>query len=252
MNDKQPLAVRFSDVKQELRNLDRRRFLRGGLSLGALSLLTGCDLSSDDSVDNALRAMSRFNDRVQAAMFDPNRLAKTYPASAITRPFRFNAYYPEWQVRTVDAATWRLEVSGLVDNKQAWSLADLRALPQEQQITRHICVEGWSQVGQWSGVPLHHFLRRVGADLRARYVNFRCFDDYWSSIDMPSALHPQTILTLDFEQKPLDPPWGAPLRLRIPTKLGFKNPKYISSIEVTNDFPGGYWENQGYNWFSGL
>jgi DMSO/TMAO reductase YedYZ molybdopterin-dependent catalytic subunit len=87
--------------------------------------------------------------------------------------------------------------------------------------------------------------RRVGADLRAKYVAFRCFDDYWTSIDMPSALHPQTILTLDFEQKPLEPPWGAPLRLRIPTKLGFKNPKYITSMAVTNDYPGGYWEDSG-------
>ena len=132
------------------------------------------------------------------------------------------------------------------------SLADLRTLPQEQQITRHICVEGWSQIGQWSGVPLNVFLKRVGADLRAKYVAFHCFDGYWSSIDMASALHPQTILTLDFEEKPLTPPWGAPLRLRIPTKLGFKNPKYLASLTVTNDYPGGYWENQGYNWYSGL
>jgi DMSO/TMAO reductase YedYZ molybdopterin-dependent catalytic subunit len=252
MNHKQRPAVRPDEVGQYLKSVDRRRFLRGSLSLGALSLLTGCDLSTDDSVDNALRAMLRFDDRVQAALFNPNRLARTYPASAITRPFRFNAYYPEWQVRTVDASQWRLEVSGLVDDKRAWSLAELSALPQEEQITRHICVEGWSQIGQWSGVPLHFFLRRVGADPRAKYVAFRCFDDYSTSIDMPSALHPQTILTLDFEEKPLEPPWGAPLRLRIPTKLGFKNPKYIASMSVTNDYPGGYWEDQGYNWFSGL
>jgi DMSO/TMAO reductase YedYZ molybdopterin-dependent catalytic subunit len=252
MNDRQRPAVRPDEVRRDLENLDRRLFLRGGLSLGALSLLTGCDLSTNDSVDNALRAMLRFNDQVQAALFNPNRVAKAYPVSAITRPFRFNAYYPEWQVRTVEASRWRLEVSGLVDDKRTWSLAELRALPQEEQITRHVCVEGWSQVGQWSGVPLHSFLRRVGADLRAKYVAFRCFDDYWTSIDMPSALHPQTILTLDFEQKPLEPPWGAPLRLRIPTKLGFKNPKYITSMAVTNDYPGGYWEDKGYDWFSGL
>jgi DMSO/TMAO reductase YedYZ molybdopterin-dependent catalytic subunit len=252
MIDKRRPAVRFDEIRSDLGKFDRRLFLRGGLSLGALSLLTGCDLSSDDSVDDALRFMSRFNDRVQAALFDSNRLAPTYPASAITRPFRFNAYYPEWQVRMVDASQWRLEVSGLVDDRRAWSLAELRALPREEQITRHICVEGWSQIGRWSGVPLRVFLRRIGADARAKYVSFRCFDDYWSSIDMASALHPQTILTLDFEQKPLDPLWGAPLRLRIPTKLGFKNPKYIAALEVTNDYPGGYWEDQGYNWFSGV
>ena len=112
-------------------------------------------------------------------------------------------------------------------------------------------MEGWSQIGQWRGVPLRVFLRAIGADLRARYVGFQCFDEYSSSIDMASALHPQTILALEFEDTPLTPPWGAPLRLRIPTKLGFKNPKNIAAITVTNQNPGGYWEDQGYNWFSG-
>ncbi len=241
---------RAAELAPDLARLQRRALLRGSLSLGALTLLTGCDLGSDDAVDNALRAMLRFNDRVQAALFDPNRLAATFPASAITDPFRFNAYYPEWQIRTADD-DWKLEVGGLVDNKAPWTLAGLRKLPQEEQITRHICVEGWSQIGQWSGVPLKAFLERVGADTRAGFVNFRCFDDYWSGLDMASCLHPQTILTLDFEQKPLTPPWGAPLRLRVPTKLGFKNPKYIQAIEVTNTNPGGYWEKQGYDWYSG-
>jgi DMSO/TMAO reductase YedYZ molybdopterin-dependent catalytic subunit len=225
--------------------------LRGGLSLASLSLLTGCDLSSDDSViDRALRAMLRFNDRVQAALFSRSRLAATFRPDQITRPFKFNAYYPISQVRPVPA-DWKLEVSGLVDDDAPWTLEKLRSLPQEGQITRHICVEGWSQIGQWSGVPLHVFLKRIGADLRARYVGFECFDDYSSSIDMASALHPQTILALDFEQSALSPVWGAPVRLRIPTKLGFKNPKNIAAITVTNENPGGYWEDQGYDWFSG-
>jgi len=241
--------VRPEDIAPELR---RRRLLRGGLSLGALSLLTGCTIDRSATVQRALQAVLRFDDRIQAMLFDPNRLAPTYPASAITRPFRFNAYYPEWQVRTVEASEWRLSLAGLIGDKTPWSLDRLRTLPQESQITRHICVEGWSQIGQWQGVPLRLFLERIGADLRARYVNFVCFDDYWSSIDMASALHPQTILALDFEQTPLSPPWGAPLRLRIPIKLGFKNPKYIQAIEVTNTNPGGYWEKQGYDWFSGL
>jgi DMSO/TMAO reductase YedYZ molybdopterin-dependent catalytic subunit len=203
-------------------------------------------------VDAALWAMLRFNDRVQAALFSRTRMAQTYPPSAITSPFRFNAYYPEWQVRTVDPADWSLTVTGLVSDRSAWTVERLRALPQEGQITRHICIEGWSQVGQWSGVPLHDFLRRVGADLRARYVAFTCFDGYSTSLDMASALHPQTILALDFGQQPLAAEWGAPLRLRIPTKLGFKSAKNLQSIEVTNAFPGGYWEKQGYDWFSGV
>jgi DMSO/TMAO reductase YedYZ molybdopterin-dependent catalytic subunit len=242
---------RSADHAAALRKIERRLLLRGGLSLASLAMLTGCDLSSDDSlVDRALWAMLRFNDRVQAALFSRSRLAATFRPDQITRPFKFNAYYPISQVRPVPA-DWKLEVSGLVDDNTPWTLEKLRSLPQEGQITRHICVEGWSQIGQWSGVPLHVFLKRIGADLRSRYVGFECFDDYSSSIDMASALHPQTILALDFEQSPLSPVWGAPVRLRIPTKLGFKNPKNIAAITVTNENPGGYWEDQGYDWFSG-
>jgi DMSO/TMAO reductase YedYZ molybdopterin-dependent catalytic subunit len=249
MNRKRP-AVTADDIAPELTQLHRRGFLKRALSLGSLALLTGCDLSTHSGVDAGLWAMLGFNDRVQTALFNPSRLAETYPTSAITRPFRFNAYYPEWQVRGVPAQ-WRLDVSGRVSDKTSWTLERLLALPQESQITRHICIEGWSQIGQWSGVPLHVFLRRTGADLRARYVAFKCFDGYSTSIDMASALHPQTILAVDFERAPLTPEWGAPLRLRIPTKLGFKSAKNLQAIEVTNTYPGGYWEDQGYDWFSG-
>jgi DMSO/TMAO reductase YedYZ molybdopterin-dependent catalytic subunit len=206
------VSVDASDIARELAQLSRRHCLTRGLSLGALTLLTGCDLSTHSGVDAALWALLKFNDRVQAALFNPNRLAETYPVSAITTPFRFNAYYPEWQVRTMPEQ-WRLEVSGLVSDKTPWSLDNLLALPQEKQITRHICIEGWSAIGQWSGVPLHIFLRRSGADLRARYVAFKCFDGYSTSVDMPSAVHPQTILAVDFEDAPLTPKWGAPVRV---------------------------------------
>ncbi len=245
-------AVREADLQPELAPLRRRGLLRGTLSLGALALLTGCDLSTHSGVDAALEAMLRFDDRVQAALFSRTRLAETYPASAITNPFRFNAFYPEWEVQTVDPTAWRFAVSGLVADKTPWTLAALSALPQECQITRHICIEGWSQIGEWSGVPLKVFLRRVGADLRARYVSFTCFDGYSTCLDMASALHPQTLLALDFVNQPLAPQWGAPLRLRIPTKLGFKSAKNLESIEVTNNYPGGYWENQGYDAFAGV
>jgi DMSO/TMAO reductase YedYZ molybdopterin-dependent catalytic subunit len=244
--------VTDADIQPELAKLRRRGVLRGGVSLGALSLLTGCDLSTHSGVDAALEAMLRFDDAVQAKIFSKTRLAETYPASAITTPFRFNAFYAQWQVPVVDPAQWRFRVSGLVADKSDWTLPALMALPQASQITRHICIEGWSQIGQWSGVPLALFLRRVGADMRARYVNFKCFDGYSTSIDMPSALHPQTLLALDFVGQPLAPQWGAPLRLRIPTKLGFKSAKNLQSIDVTNKFPGGYWENQGYDWFAGV
>ena len=243
-------VVKYQDIKPELRQFQRRAILRNALSLGGLALLTGCDLSTNSGVDAALRSILRFDDKVQAALFSSRRLAQTYPVSAVTKPFRFNAYYPEWQVRGVPDG-WRLEVAGSVSVKAPWTIEALRKLPQVEQITRHICIEGWSQIGRWSGVPLRAFLQRIGADLRAPYVSFKCFDGYSTSIDMPSALHPQTILALDFLGQPLAPEWGAPVRLRIPTKLGFKSAKNLQAIEVTHMFPGGFWENQGYDWFSG-
>ena len=118
--------------------------------------------------------------------------------------------------------------------------------------SRHVCVEGWSAIGKWSGVPFRAFLERVGADLSASYVGFKCADDYYTSIDMATALHPQTQLTLRFEDRTLPRSYGFPMKLRIPTKLGFKNPKHIMAIYVTNLYPGGYWEDKGYNWFAGL
>ena len=235
----------------QIERIERRLFLKQGLSLGALALLSGCDVTDDETVQKVLWGMSRWNDRVQSWLFDPDKLAPEFPESAITKPFPFNAYYDRDEVRTVDAASYKLEVSGLVREKKPWTLPELYALPQVSQITRHICVEGWSAIGKWSGVRFSEFLQRIGADLTARYVGFKCADDYSTSIDMRTALHPQTQLTLRFADQILPPDYGFPMKLRMPTKLGFKNPKYIVAMFVTNDYPGGYWEDQGYNWFSG-
>jgi DMSO/TMAO reductase YedYZ molybdopterin-dependent catalytic subunit len=236
----------------QLERLERRLFLKQGLSLGALSLLSGCTLKDEDVVDRLLWAMSRWNDRVQAALFDPAKLAPTYSEAEITTPFPFNAYYEEALAPVIDGASYRLSLSGLIEDKRPWTLEALQTLPQATQITRLVCVEGWSAVGKWGGIPFGVFLRRIGADLSAKYVGFQCADKYWTSIDMPSALHPQTLLVLDFSGGAGQTKYGYPLRLRIPTKLGFKNPKFVTEIFVTNDYPGGYWEKQGYNWFSGL
>ena len=236
---------------REIVQLERRLFLRQGLSLGALTMLTGCSVSDAESVQKVLWRMSRWNDGVQAALFDPQKLAPTYPESAITQPFPFNAFYGEDEAPRVDAAGYRLELGGLIRDRAPWRLDQLYALPQESQVTRHICVEGWSAIGKWSGVPFRTFLERVGADATAKYVGFKCADNYYTSIDMPTALHPQTLLALRFADQILPVSYGFPMKLRIPTKLGFKNPKHIMAIFVTNDYPGGYWEDQGYNWFSG-
>jgi len=232
-------------------SLERRLFLKRGLSLGALSLLAGCNITDQEGVQRVLNAMSRWNDGVQDWLFDPKRLAPEFPESRITRPFPFNAYYSESEVVEVDGSDYKLELAGMIRDKKPWTLAELYALPQVSQVTRHICVEGWSAIGKWSGVRFSDFLARIGADTTAKYVGFQCADDYYGSIDMQTALHPQTQLSLRYADELLPPKYGYPMKLRIPTKLGFKNPKHIAAIFVTNEYPGGYWEDKGYNWYRG-
>lgn len=239
------------DAAKLLPDPARRRFIKGGASLGALTLLTGCDVFDSASAETLLTHVSKFNDRVQAALFNPNRLAPTYSASDVTRPFPFNAFYTLDKAPVVDPDTYRLEVSGLVENNKPWTLAELHALPQQTQITRHICVEGWSAIGSWTGTPLRDFLARIGADTKARYCWFACADGYSNSIDMPTALHAQTQMTFSFDGEILPRTYGFPMKIRIPTKLGFKNPKHVVALEVTNDYKGDYWADMGYNDFSG-
>src|SRR4051794_698614 len=240
------------DAAKLLPDPTRRLFLRGAGSLGALTFLTGCDIIDGDGAERVLNKISRFNDAAQAALFNPNKLAPTYPESKITRPFPFNAYYALDEAPEVDGSNYKLQVGGLVDNKKSWTLQELYALPQEKQITRHVCVEGWSAIGSWTGTPLRHFLQLIGADMRAKYVWFRCAEGYSNTIDMPTALHPQTQMTFRFADETLPRRYGFPMKIRIPTKLGFKNPKHVIAMHVTNKDLGGYWEDRGYNWFSGL
>jgi DMSO/TMAO reductase YedYZ molybdopterin-dependent catalytic subunit len=241
----------IKDARKELKDPVRRLLGKRVLTLGGLAMLSGCDLSSERSVDTMLRRISAFNDDVQALLFDPNEMAPSYPETMITRPFPFNAFYDIDDVPHVDAATYRLRVGGLAKGKRVWTLDELRAMPQESQITRHICIEGWSAIGRWGGVRFSSFLKQAGADITAKYVSLHCADNYWTSIDMPTALHAQTLLALTYDGQVLPARYGFPMKLRMPTKLGYKNPKHIVAITVTNEYPGGYWENQGYNWFGG-
>jgi DMSO/TMAO reductase YedYZ molybdopterin-dependent catalytic subunit len=242
----------LKENRKLVESIERRAFLHGTLSLGALTMLTGCDVTNRDSVQSVLQAMSAWNDRVQAWLFSPARLAREYPASRVMRPPRFNAFYPREKVPDVDPATWRLELAGLIGDKRPWSLPDIHGLPAVTQRTRLVCVEGWDYIGEWTGVSLRLFLERIGADLTAKYVGFRCVDGYSGSIDMASALHPQTQLTTKYAGEVIPKEFGFPIRLRVATKLGFKSPKQIVAMEVTNTYPGGYWENRRYNWFSGI
>jgi len=214
----------LKDAHKELKDPARRLLGKRILSLGGLALLSGCNLSTGKSVNTMLRKISFFNDDVQALLFD---------------------------VPDVDAGTYRLQVGGLANGKRLWTLDELHALPKQDQIMRHICIEGWSAIGRWGGVRFADFLKRAGADTTARFVALHCADNYWTSIDMPTALHAQTLLTLTYDGQVLPPKYGFPMKLRMPTKLGYNNPKHIVAITVTSEYPGGYWENQGYNWFGG-
>jgi DMSO/TMAO reductase YedYZ molybdopterin-dependent catalytic subunit len=242
----------LEENKALVEDINRRNLLRGAVSLGALSMLTGCDVSDDSAVRSMLLAVSAWNDRFQEFIFRPNHLAPTFSEAQVLKPPRFNAYYPLESVRPVDATTWKLELSGRIADKRPWRAQQFDELPQQELIVRHICVEGWDYIGQWSGVNFRTFLQRIGADLSAKYVAFKCADDYTESIDMPTALHAQTILATRYAREPITDPFGFPLRLRTATKLGFKNPKWITAIEVTNTFTPTYWSSRGFNWFSGI
>jgi DMSO/TMAO reductase YedYZ molybdopterin-dependent catalytic subunit len=246
--DQSPLA----ENRKLLDDIDRRGLIRGAVSLGALTMLTGCDVSEIDSVQKALRAVSSWNDTVQQTIFRSQHLAPTFSPSQVIKPPRFNAYYDIEDVKPVDGATWQLELAGRIADKRPWRAPELYALPEQELIIRHICVEGWDYIGQWSGPNLHDFLQRVGADLTAKYVYFICADDYTESIDMPTALHPQTILATKYAGEIIGDPFGYPLRLRTATKLGYKNAKWIKAIEVSNDFRETYWSERGFNWYAGI
>jgi DMSO/TMAO reductase YedYZ molybdopterin-dependent catalytic subunit len=243
-------AIRQSRTVVE--HFNRRKLLRGALSLSALTLLTGCDVSEEDSVQKALRAVSSWNDGVQATIFRPDHLAPTFKPSQVVKPPRFNAYYDIEHVKPIDGATWKLELAGLIEDKRPWTAQQIYQLPEQELIIRHICVEGWDYIGQWSGPNLRAFLTRIGADLTAKYVYFICNDNFTESIDMATALHPQTILATKYAGDFITDPFGYPLRLRTSTKLGYKNAKWIKAIEVTNTFRETFWSKQGENWFAGI
>ena len=182
----------------------------------ALTMLGGCGIGDTDVVQSTLLAVSRWNDKVQALLFGEGHLAKIFPPSALAFSDRINADYRTAQVPRLDADSDRLSPAGAIADKRPWRV-----------------------------------LRRAGADTTARYVGYECADGYYGGMDMPTALHPQTLIATHRRGATLSAEYGYPFKTRIPTKLGFKNPKFVTTLYVTNRRPGGFWVDRGYNWFSG-
>ena len=227
--------------------LTRRRFL---ISAAAASLLAGCD--SVHPVTGFLQGMKHWNEKFEGFLFSPDRLAPELPPSATTPEQAFPSYFISESMPFVPA-DWALKVGGAVARPALYSLEQLQTLPRTEMRVQHHCVEGWSAVASWQGVRLSEVARLVGVSPRAKYLEFRSFDsNYWSSWDLASALHPQTLLAYGMNGHPLYPDHGAPLRVYSAVKLGYKMVKYLTEVNFLPNRTGGYWENQGYDWFGGV
>ncbi|MBL8649607.1 MAG: molybdopterin-binding protein [Sphingopyxis sp.] len=251
--------------------LPRRRLIAGaGGLVAALPLLSGCDAINDAPVTRKILSMGEEMNRAsQRALTDRDALAREFGRADLSPIFRSNGTkLPPGAAYAGHAASgfadWRVKVTGLVAKPLALSMADIRAMPQRTQITRHDCVEGWSAIGEWTGVPLSRVLAAAGLKDRARYIVFRCADrigdaDYYESCDLVDALHPQTILAWALNREALPIANGAPLRLRIERQLGYKHAKYLTGIEAVASLDaigagkGGYWEDRiDYEWYAGI
>jgi DMSO/TMAO reductase YedYZ molybdopterin-dependent catalytic subunit len=195
-----------------------------------------------------LKAGLDLSDWASARLFRRGHLATTFDDSELTpfNKFPINDY--DVDDPGVDLDNWNLAVGGAVGKVGNYALAEIRALPKCTQNTRHVCVEGWDVIGNFGGARLSDFLKMTGADLTSRFIAVECADDYYESLDMATALHPQTLLCYEMYGQPLTREHGAPVRLNIPTKVGYKQAKYLTSLKVTNVLTRvGYWEDQGYS-----
>ena len=229
------------------RILTRRKLLTG---FAAASLLAGCD--SPHPVSLFLKGMLRVNEHFESLIFSPTRLAPESPEKDLTPERAFPSYFIA-DTMPFPPAGWSLKVGGMVARPGVFTLAQLKAMPRTDMRVRHHCVEGWSAVAAWHGLRLSELARAAGIDSRVRYVEFRSFDaNYWSSWDLGSALHPQTLLAYGMNGHDLHPDHGAPVRVYSAVKLGYKNVKYLTEVNFLSNRTGGYWEDQGYDWFGGV
>ena len=196
---------------------------------------------------------SATSDWISSKLFRTGHLATTFADAELTPPDKFPINGYDVEDPEVDFDAWSLTVSGAVQKPGDYKLLQIQALPKIRQNTRHVCVEGWDVIGRFGGARLSDFLESVGADRNARFLTVECADDYYETIDMATALHPQSLLCYEMYDEPLTRKHGAPLRLSIPTKVGYKQAKYLTDLKVTNLVEKfGYWEDQGYSEFYGL
>ncbi|MFW2348815.1 molybdopterin-dependent oxidoreductase [Qipengyuania sp.] len=246
--------------------MKRRNFL---VAAGA-AFVAGCNRIAESVAGKSLLyAAEGWHRGAQRLLTGRRALAPEYPRSAISPFFRGNGStdpqngnYPQHVEEGF--ANWRLEVRGLVDHPLSLSLENIRKLPQRSQITRHDCVEGWSAIGEWTGPQLAVLLKAAGLRPEAKFVVFRCADEYkggryYESVDIEDAFHPQTIVAHSLNGEPLPVRNGAPLRMRIERQLGYKHAKYLTAIEAVASLDdigeglGGYWEDRaGYQWYAGI
>ena len=222
------------------------------LKLSPLLLLGGFAVPSWR--DSLLTGGVEWSDAASAALFRRGHLADSHPATDVVpfERFPYNGY--DVLEPDIDFVNWKLTVSGAVSRPGVYSLDHIRALPKQSHNTRHVCVEGWDVVGRFGGARVADFLQLIGADPAARYLTVTCADDYYESLDIETALQPQSLLCYEMYDRPLDRGHGAPLRLNLPTKLGYKQAKYLMKLEVTHVLPEqrSYWGDQGYSWYGGL
>jgi DMSO/TMAO reductase YedYZ molybdopterin-dependent catalytic subunit len=243
----------------ETRGLSRRDLLRLGIAAGPASIAMACGWDGGSGLALKLRGFSRLNDWMgEKVFFSASRLGREYPVSHRTSPEDFPSYsitYNETGTfpSVPNPANWTLAVKGLVRKPVRISLAELEALPKLTYTVKHHCVEGWTAIGTWTGVPLSQVAALVEPTANARYIRFDSFDTgYYNGWDLASAMHPQTILAYAWNERPLMMNHGAPLRLYSPIKLGYKLTKYLTTVTFPDKRPGGYWEDQGYPWFGGV
>jgi len=203
--------------------------------------------------ESLLRKGVAFSDWASAQLFRRGHFAPTFSDLELTpfEKFPINGY--DVDDPGVIFENWTLTVTGAVQRPGDYKLEQIQKLPLHRQNTRHVCVEGWDVIGRFGGARLSEFLAMIGADTSARFVTVQCADDYYETLDMATALHPQTLLCWEMYERPLTREHGAPLRLQIPTKVGYKQAKYLTDLMVTNVVEKyGYWEDQGYSEFYGL